>query len=1001
MFRHRLLACDRIMIMKGVLLALAIGVTALVPSVTMAADCTGVGSRAGDVFQNYELIDYALPAGATSGPKLLRIHFKTNPAYNTNYAIGYAGTNTVNDECGSNVWSSSPILRVTLPGGVTDFSVRFASTTHYELWNDITNTLLNCAGTGQGYFETGCSGNIQDLPGYYSFRFSIYLQFSGGLDAAYTSSYHTILEHPLAPPVLPETLPTPSGCSPGQFGQNTFFGHDYERARYVDGLLQVHYRIDQVNSNNSFKAFPITPDANCYFSLPNPTYFGPNVYFNEPVRYFSVRFSSPTHYDLWNDDTNTKIPATAGCTSCSVNFQTKPPYFLLYLFTGGGNDYVIGTPYPVVDPTLPPPPPVANYVSINSTTGTATLYLDITKTNKIKELPNGWALELLEDTGPVWKVRDVADNLTAYVDSASVLKASGQTTNVALKQQAARLTTDTRATRAKVVLDTVSNFWDAPVDGGSKASIGKLNTGLYNFVKTSGFPKELFLAMLTHESSAYNNEFVSFDYGHGITQATVIGYSKDVSYLQILLKKLGYYSTSTTGVFDKKYKTAVIAFQSANGVSPASGLVLQLTLAALNQKLSSERANIPDTDIPTGFTFRMFMMFDMSSKDRVDPKQMFDNRSSLLGIRVYPCFRYLDFDSQTAPEGYKNCYANYRMKANTEMSTPLATYYQNTPQSISSNLIAGLGVLAGVYNDKSSRVDTSPLPDIWKTENGVSIDNSDMKILLAVRGYNGLGSKFVSNISTEYPDLPLDPRDLDKKCVFYFRNEANKNSPWYLDAVASTSLTINSDYSTTSLSWATTTPLYKKLRLATKYRRELCIGSPAYLQITDSSGNVSGFNGTSIVNQIPNVLYDDQDHEAASILFPTGTYKYNVIGTETGTYKFAIVDDNSGVEKVVKVLDVPTTQGEVHEFSVDWANLTDTSGVIVRVDSSGDGVFDKVVLGGATLTKDQFTKGSGNKKANICHRPPDNPTNSKTMYLPASAILEHLAHGDKAGVCDN
>ena len=56
MFRHRLLACDRIMIMKGVLLALAIGVTALVPSVTMAADCTGVGSRAGDVFQNYELI---------------------------------------------------------------------------------------------------------------------------------------------------------------------------------------------------------------------------------------------------------------------------------------------------------------------------------------------------------------------------------------------------------------------------------------------------------------------------------------------------------------------------------------------------------------------------------------------------------------------------------------------------------------------------------------------------------------------------------------------------------------------------------------------------------------------------------------------------------------------------------------------------------------------------------------------------------------------------------
>jgi len=59
-----------------------------------------------------------------------------------------------------------------------------------------------------------------------------------------------------------------------------------------------------------------------------------------------------------------------------------------------------------------------------------------------------------------------------------------------------------------------TDFWTILPDGGAKASIGKLNSGTYPFVKNSGFPKELFLALLSHESYDFDNEFVSFDYGN-------------------------------------------------------------------------------------------------------------------------------------------------------------------------------------------------------------------------------------------------------------------------------------------------------------------------------------------------------------------------------------------------------------------------------------------------------------------------------------------------------
>jgi hypothetical protein len=37
------------------------------------------------------------------------------------------------------------------------------------------------------------------------------------------------------------------------------------------------------------------------------------------------------------------------------------------------------------------------------------------------------------------------------------------------------------------------------------------------------------------------------------------------------------------------------------------------------------------------------------------------------------------------------------------------------------------------------------------------------------------------------------------------------------------------------------------------------------------------------------------------------------------------------------------------------------------------------------------------EKTPVCHFPPDNPDNAHTLYLPAPAIPDHVAHGDVAG----
>jgi hypothetical protein len=41
------------------------------------------------------------------------------------------------------------------------------------------------------------------------------------------------------------------------------------------------------------------------------------------------------------------------------------------------------------------------------------------------------------------------------------------------------------------------------------------------------------------------------------------------------------------------------------------------------------------------------------------------------------------------------------------------------------------------------------------------------------------------------------------------------------------------------------------------------------------------------------------------------------------------------------------------------------------------------------------------EKVLICHFPPGNPANYKTLAIDADSVADHLAHGDSVGACDS
>lgn len=91
--------------------------------------------------------------------------------------------------------------------------------------------------------------------------------------------------------------------------------------------------------------------------------------------------------------------------------------------------------------------------------------------------------------------------------------------------------------------------------------------------------------------------------------------------------------------------------------------------------------------------------------------------------------------------------------------------------------------------------------------------------------------------------------------------------------------------------------------------------------------------------------------------------------------------------------DLLSSAADAVEKSGTFADLADFLAVQIREGARGE-TLTKVVTDEIDARGDKV---SG--KVSICHRPPGNPDNSKTLELAASAVAAHLAHGDTEGAC--
>jgi len=133
------------------------------------------------------------------------------------------------------------------------------------------------------------------------------------------------------------------------------------------------------------------------------------------------------------------------------------------------------------------------------------------------------------------------------------------------------------------------------------------------------------------------------------------------------------------------------------------------------------------------------------------------------------------------------------------------------------------------------------------------------------------------------------------------------------------------------------------------------LDSPAEIRVYDAQNNFTGLSNGEVINNISNSFYD-RNEEMVIILNAVGTYTTEIIGTNNSTYDLTITSvSDDGEECNFKALDISTTSGAVHQYTIDWDALSGgEEGVTVQVDSDGDGITDYTLTAGSELTGDEF-----------------------------------------------
>ena len=256
-----------------------------------------------------------------------------------------------------------------------------------------------------------------------------------------------------------------------------------------------------------------------------PTNFGQingniSAYLNKPL---------PDGGNYW-DDFDTSVE---GCTDADLNNICDTPRYI-NTYTSVGDFF----PWTTENGWLGVSEPPTFYAEIkNTTNGFATIYSSGNLSGEaIKTLPNGWIIQVIAKTDEVgqpviadghrwYKISDPTDGSAGWMPA----KTDSSTPTIFLSYEANRQTefidksttiiTDEIA-RKETIIDIIDHYYnDATASANLYSSNdGPLNLSLFQNIL---FPKELILAIIAQEApDNIDNEHVSFDYGHGVTQTT-------------------------------------------------------------------------------------------------------------------------------------------------------------------------------------------------------------------------------------------------------------------------------------------------------------------------------------------------------------------------------------------------------------------------------------------------------------------------------------------------
>jgi len=280
----------------------------------------------GSFFTTYQQDEYS-PQG------FLIQHFKNNPDYP--YATPFRlRWQFLDDECNP---AGTDLPYIDMPTGITDWSLRFASSTEFDIWDDQRNTLI-------------ASTTIGAYPAYASFA------LQGTIEPEYITGTHMEartdkIRQGGEPPLTDVTLPKDPAC-PSMFMYNNFFDPAYEHAEYVNHLLRVHLRFTGLPySGGWMRTKTLSIPSSC--SRDPVWYQAPwhGVTMPRLTKYFSFRMTSPAHWILWNDETDTPIacsadPADYYNNGCAGDLDPSAPYISFYMDIGGGSVALfMTTPY--------------------------------------------------------------------------------------------------------------------------------------------------------------------------------------------------------------------------------------------------------------------------------------------------------------------------------------------------------------------------------------------------------------------------------------------------------------------------------------------------------------------------------------------------------------------------------------------------------------------------------------------------------------------------------